>query len=100
MLPQAVLILRVVLDHSFVQWLLHEGKSVVVQRLNGGRSRAIVYDLHLAEVIAFLEPPDLGFLALGITDTNLACAFANIVEVLLFHFRNVALSNDSHMWHT
>ena len=90
-----MLILRVVLDTSLVQRRLHKGIGVVVQRHNGGSTRTFVYDLNLAEVIPFLEPPDLCFLALGITDTNLAFAFANIIEACLKLFRDVALSNHS-----
>ena len=49
-------------------------------------------------MIPFLKPPDLGFLALGIADANLAVAFANIIEELFFFiFRDVALGNDSLM---
>ena len=99
MLLQAVLILRVVLDTSLVQRRLHKGIGVVVQRHNCSSTRAFVYDLNLAEVIPFLEPPDLGFLALGITDTNLAFAFANIIEACLKLFRDVALSNHSQVRH-
>ena len=65
--------------------------------MNGSRPWTIIYDLNLTEVIPFLKPPDLGFLALGITDTNLAVTFANIIDFLLKFFRNVALSNDSLM---
>ena len=97
MLLQAVLILRVVLDTSLVQRRFHEGIGVVVQRHHGSSARTFVYDLNLAEVIPFLEPPDLGFLALGITDTNLAFAFADIIEASLKLFRDVALGNHSQM---
>ena len=68
--------------------------------MNGSRPRAIVYDLDLAEVIPCLEPPDLGLLALGISDANFAVTLANVVEDLLKLFRDVALRNHWLMRYT